>query len=340
MPSPYGVAGTGLMSFYGGLTAWAIYVITCAQGVFFVLFCFSIHVMCFRQRRGRINRLLLGASVVIFVLTTVDIIITSNSLVIGLFFVDNGEGGIYRDEYFGGGKGWTYVFQDTAVILNVLVADLVLLYRAWIVWGKRSWVVAFNALIWLATIACSIRVLQLQALAISNPAWSATLLELNNWSITTLAMSLAQNVIATGLIAVRLWTIDRRAAAYKTGSFGPLIRLLVESGTIYTSLLLVDIISEVTYDWSELLVSSLVCPIIGVTFSLITVRVGLGLTERAETGGTGITNMSGTISTKPTSFNVRRSIIVDRSEGRSTVNLEDGAESFQMKGPGVGELPE
>ncbi|KZT56700.1 hypothetical protein CALCODRAFT_517931 [Calocera cornea HHB12733] len=329
MSSSDSVAGTGLMSFYGGLAAWAIY------GVFFVLFCFSIHVVCFRKQRQRINRLLLTASIAIFVLTTINIVVSSNSLLIGLFYTSDA---LARDEYFGGGKGWTYVLQDTSTSINMLVADFVLLYRVWIVYGRRNYVIAFNVLIWIASAACWIRMLQLQALVISNPAWTATFLELNNWSIATLALTLAQNVIATGLIAGRLWLIDRRAAAYKTGSFWPLIRILIESGGIWTALLLVDIVLEVMLSWSELVVLSLICPVIGVTFSLIIVRVGLGLTERVDTSAAGSRSRLGMSSTGPTSFNVRRSVVIDRSDEPSVVHLEDGAESFQMKGPGDADL--
>ncbi|EJT98352.1 hypothetical protein DACRYDRAFT_118648 [Dacryopinax primogenitus] len=297
--APSTVVGTAYMTFFGGLSAWGLY------GLYFGLFNVSMYILCFRSTHRRRNIFLITATIAIFLFSTIDIIIESNSLLIGFFDTTTA---LQRDQHFAGGGDWTYAFQDAAQLTNMLVADVVLLYRVWAVWGRRRSIIAFNTLLWLATLgksssrtsrsfadyllACSIRVIQLEAYVVESVTHAAALYVLNNWAIATQALTFSQNVIATCLIALRLWALDHRATTMQRGKLMPIVLIVVESGAIYTSLLLANIVVSSLLNWAVLFVTQLISPIIGITFSLITVRVGLGLASEGTPAASAGESMS------------------------------------------------
>ncbi|KZO91295.1 hypothetical protein CALVIDRAFT_568331 [Calocera viscosa TUFC12733] len=233
-------------------------------------------------------------------LTTANVVVTCNNLV---KVIQNIPHPIVTDFLAGGGNSWQYPLESMITAVNMVVADFVLIYRAWIVWN-RSWLtITFNILVWLGNIATTIRLLQLLVHSATDPNDVPTLISLNQWSLTNMALAFVQNITATGLIALRLWQVDRNAGTYKTTSFTPIIRIVVESGLMYTSLLLTNVLVYGTSAGpGNLLVSALIDPMIvmhflilfaggirglnssqGVAFSLIIVRVGLGLSPSNDT---------------------------------------------------------
>lgn len=153
---------------------------------------------------------------------------------------------------------------------------------------------------------------------------------MGRWALAVPALSFAQTTTATGLIAFRLWKVDRAASAYKEGSLLPVVRILVESGAIYTALMLVDIVVSYLKNVAVTFVPQLVSPIIGITFSLIIVRVGLGLSNENPT-----TQASTAASYPSRRFNLsipHQSNVTRQGQDDTTSTNEEGAESVGMKG--------
>jgi len=303
----------------GGLAALALY------GIFFVLFCITIHILCFRPKRYRTSRLLLVASLAIFVFTSIDVIIQCHRLLIGLLYTAQAD----MNTYFNGGGDWLFGLQDAIRVVNMLIGDAVLLYRAWVVWERRWIVVIFNILVWLGTLVASIRIVQLQVNWIQNPADFLILLDMSTWSIVAQSLTMAQTTTATGLIAFRLWKVDRAASTYKESSLLPIVRILVEAGALYTSFMLVNLVLTALINPVVYVILEVSSPIIGITFSLIIVRVGMGLSSESR------------ISTAPLSTISHRSHAINVSIQRHTNSeglpgddersaFEDGHESVKM----------
>jgi len=272
----------------GGLAAVGLY------GVFFVLFCITIHILCFRRKRHA-NRILLTASIVIFMCTTTDIVIECHRLLIGLLYTP----APLIDAYFNSGGDWPFGLQDTVRILNMLIADGVLIYRVWCVWEKRWYFIIFNVLVWLGTLVSSIRILQLQIQWIEQPEDYFYLSQMVTWSLATQCLTLAQTTTATSLISFRLWQVDRAASAYKDSSLLPVVRILIESGMLYTALMVCNVATTALENPGLFVILTLMSPIIGITFSLIIVRVGLGVSSETRT-----TMRSTALSTVPRSINI------------------------------------
>jgi len=89
----------------------------------------------------------------------VDTVLRSHRLMIGLLYTPSN---FTPDEYFLESYDWMSVLDEGVIVLDMLTADAVLLYRVWIVWGKRWPFVAVNVLLWLTFLASSLRTLQVQ----------------------------------------------------------------------------------------------------------------------------------------------------------------------------------
>jgi len=309
----------------GGLATLGLY------GVYFVLFCITIHILCFRRKRQPTNRFLLMAALALFIFASMDVLIECHRLLIGLLYTPGPE----IDAYFNSGGDWSFGLQDTVRVLNMLIGDAVLVYRAWMVWEKRWPVVAFNILVWLATLVTSIRIVQLQILWIQQPEEVQYLLDMVTWSLATQCLTLAQTTTATGLIVFRLWRVDRAASQYKDTSLLPVVRILVESGVLYTSLMLVNVVVTSLVNPGLFIILQVTSPIIGITFSLIIVRVGLGLSLDTTQGSTMRSTMASSQPPRSINISVRRHINSERAgDDDENSAFEDGLESVTMKAIG------
>ncbi|EJT98369.1 hypothetical protein DACRYDRAFT_110811 [Dacryopinax primogenitus] len=316
--------GTAANSLVGGLTALGLY------GFFCALFGLSIHIL-FRRRQEHVNYFLLTASVLIFVLTTLVTVLECNRLLLGLLFTPPG---LTPDIYFSGAGTWTYALQLSGCMANILVADAVMLYRVWVVWGKRWSFVVVNAILWFATLGSAIRVIQLEVNGVRNPVDFANLLLLAHWSTAVPALSLGQTVIATALISFRLYHVERSVAGVSRKSLYPIMRIVIESGAIYTVLMIIETVTQAVPNAisASLLFFQLISPCIGITFSLIVVRVGLGISK-----GTPLPKGNGGFSSNsdPINFSVRRTGDTQGGVAYDDASmLEEGDEGLEMKGLG------
>ncbi|KZO99337.1 hypothetical protein CALVIDRAFT_561207 [Calocera viscosa TUFC12733] len=311
--------GTAVNSLIGGLMALGLY------GFFCALFGITIHVLCFRRNTKRINYVLLVASILIFVLTTLDVVLQCNRLLLGLLFTPPG---LSPDDYFSGAGTWIYALQLSAIMTNILVADAVLLYRVWVVWGKRWPFIVVNSILWCAALGSTIRIIQLEVEGVQNPLDLANLLMLRHWAVVVPALSLGHTVLATGLIAFRLLQVQRSVSAYSRTSLFPVMRIVVESGAIYTILMLVETVTQATSSTASLLFSELISPAIGITFALIVCRVGLGLSD-----GPPMPHSNGPYSSKSVNVSVKRTVDTHESYDSPSV-MEEGDDTLELKGLG------
>jgi len=187
------------------------------------------------------------------------------------------------DAFFNSGGDWQFGLQDTVRVLNMLIADAVFIYRVWCVWERRWQFIVLNVLVWLGTLVSSIRILQFQIQWIEVPADYFYLSDLTTWSLATQCLTLSQTALATGLIAFRLWQVDWVAAVYKQSGLLRVVRILVEPGLLYTSLMVCNVATTALGNPGLFVILTLTSPIIGINFSLISIVVGLGISSESRT---------------------------------------------------------
>jgi len=93
------------------------------------------------------------------------------------------------------------------------------------------------------------------------------------------SMTLATNIICTALVAYRIWVINRRAISFSEHSLRPIMLLVIESGAIYSATLTTLLILYKVKSWFQYVLLDAVSPIVGLVFSMVIVRIGLGLTS-------------------------------------------------------------
>ncbi|KAF8172915.1 hypothetical protein K438DRAFT_1611300 [Mycena galopus ATCC 62051] len=200
------------------------------------------------KRRSEINWITVGVSVVLFVNATLNIVISTITLVEG-FVLYEGPGG--ADQFFANGSGWQTLTKSFTVPFQSLVGDGILIYRCWCLWNNSWLVIALPLLIWLSNIACAIRLLDLLATA---PQALVISTAIQPWGQAFWSMTICINVMSTGLIVARIWMVEGETKKYRDSELGFVLtsrsalsiamRNVIESGMIYT---IVSIFTLVTY---------------------------------------------------------------------------------------------
>ncbi|KAF8637285.1 hypothetical protein AX17_002924 [Amanita inopinata Kibby_2008] len=240
-----------------------------------LMFFMTIWALVYKRTAKQLNYLMFGIACVLFTLSTLHIIADARHVYRG-FIVANGT-----DTYFLNGRENT--FKNSVYELETLVADAVLIYRCYIVW-QNLWVLIVPVLLWIGT-----------AIAATHTVWSISqpivqgdtifLLEVGRWALSFYALALATNVIATGLLAYKIWHVNRAVArirssstatthSYSDGnsSLQSLLLLILECGALYSFTLIVMISVYTAKSNSAYLVIDLIGQIIPITFYVIIIR--------------------------------------------------------------------
>ncbi|KAJ7605451.1 hypothetical protein DFH06DRAFT_1252863 [Mycena polygramma] len=227
-----------------------LWVGTFFYGIYAVLFCICIYILL-RRPQNLGNVVLLVTAIALFTLSTVQAVL---NLILGAADIDNID--IPYDN----------INRAAGIIygVNNIIADGLVIYRCYIVWDRKVYVIILPLLMLLVTSVFGVD-LQLP----SNPFF---------------ALSLATNVIVTALTAGRIWWICRQCRKYSTNRTDAqrrcmsTISILVESGVLYSATVLgylivgafpsTNIVQEPIYE--------MLTQVMGIAPTLIIVRVGLG----------------------------------------------------------------
>jgi len=231
------------------------------------------------KHRSSINWIIVVVSVVLFVNATLDLVVATIT-VMQAFVLYTGPGG--AEHIFTHGSGWQTIVKSFSVPFQSLVGDGILIYRCWFLWNKSWLVIALPLFIWLANIACAIRLLDLLAQASQGQIISSTI---QPWGQAFWSMTICISVMATSLIVGRIWMVEKESKRFRASSIDPVtsqnqprsalsnaMRNIIESGMIYT---LVSVFTLVTYTMQSTLhypASSLEIHSVGITFNLILIR--------------------------------------------------------------------
>jgi len=172
-----------------------------------VLFAVAIHVLFFRRsNKGKANqRLLQVYTVVMYLLSATHLIF---NLIEVLEAIKLAETRTLEDAAAAVQSHATVPAQEFINVTNAILADSVLIWRVWIVWGRRYVVVAVPSLLLCGTVVTGYQFAH------------AFLTQPNGASIFTggvikfapaaAALTLCTNILCTSLIAGRIWYMQRK----------------------------------------------------------------------------------------------------------------------------------
>ncbi|KAJ6505692.1 hypothetical protein C8R47DRAFT_1102218 [Mycena vitilis] len=178
-----------------------------------------------------------------------------------------------------------------ALIANVVgfvLADVIMIWRCWVVWG-RSWVVVVLPI--LATIAGIVCVGlgitgQIAVALIQNASSAVRLAPLVRFNTPFLGLSLGVTLYTTGFIVWRIIQVQRYAKTNGVkrvpGDFFPVLELLIESSALYSASLFVYVVLQATENPNQTYPESIHAQIAGIAPTLLIFRVSIGHARKED----------------------------------------------------------
>ncbi|KAF7763605.1 hypothetical protein Agabi119p4_8142 [Agaricus bisporus var. burnettii] len=165
--------------------------------------------------------------------------------------------------------------------LTILLGDFCLIYRCWIVYERRWLVIAPSLILYFCAIAMMIKVVEIE----SNPRVVEPITNaIHPWFATMFGVSVVQNISTTGLLVWRIWRIENEVDKYINDPSGSVfnacrprrlqkvMRVIAESGMIYTTTVFVAFLSSVSGSNATCVVATMALQAAGIAFNVILVR--------------------------------------------------------------------
>ncbi|EGO01342.1 hypothetical protein SERLA73DRAFT_87928, partial [Serpula lacrymans var. lacrymans S7.3] len=247
-----------------------------AYGVYLMVFNQCVTVL--RKRSSRPSFYLQGTAVSLFVLVTMHLVIDILRNMIA--FTSDEATPNFPLYYYGLYDTWENVFKSGTYVAVTVVSDAFILYRSFIVWGRSYLITTIPFMLFLADIA--IGIFWVYTLSLVLPGENVFADALSVRVKTFYSITLAMNVICTTLIAYKIWRIQRAVAPFAKGNENDLSRvvaIIVESGSVYSAVLVVMIATYTSGSPAMFIFLNSISPVIGIVFSSVIVRVGMGVSH-------------------------------------------------------------
>jgi len=236
-------------------------------GIAITLFIKSIGTILRKRRAtGKLNYPLVIPSVLIFILTTVN--------VIGLWINIHRAFVVYGadpESYLGLIRTPAKTIIQTGQLGAIILADALVVYRTWVVWSHKYIIIVVPSFTFVATVISGIWFVTLQH-QVSNANTSVFTASVTQWTVSFLLCSFATTIISTGLIVFKLLRtqFELRQHNVSGGSATRRVgRILVESAALYSlnhllyaALYEVKNQVEITPSFLEASVASITCSMI------------------------------------------------------------------------------
>ncbi|KAJ4465445.1 hypothetical protein J3R30DRAFT_2675345 [Lentinula aciculospora] len=247
---------------------------SCLFGLYLFLFFASLPFDIdaeFNVRLKAYNQVLLISNILLFMLISahwvVQIIRCQRA------FIDTvGELGDPASAYYAFPADYMNLLKESLYLAQTFVGDCTMIYRLWIVWNKKTFVTILPSLIMAAYATSAIAVVI--ALGKTTVGENIFISTAGVWAILVFSTTVATNILTTSLITVRIWNIKRRVRGIsQSGGLASVLHIIIESAGLYTTTALLTLIGYSTEQTWQFITIDMLSPIIGISFTLISVRV-------------------------------------------------------------------
>ncbi|KAK7037511.1 hypothetical protein VNI00_011003 [Paramarasmius palmivorus] len=191
--------------------------------------------------------------------------------------------------------------MEATLSIQVLIGDIFLVYRCFVVWGHKWWIGILPAISSLGFFICALA----KIIILASPHETASLkmklqVQLHPWIIASIATTFSTNALCTGLIAYKmLWLRGLlRGVSSAGGRSGSSTRhalvIIIESAAVYLAAMTVYLVLTVIHSTAVQAVILLIPSLIGATFAGIIIRISYGLGgSQGVSGGSSTSDSSG-----------------------------------------------
>ncbi|KAJ7106518.1 hypothetical protein C8R44DRAFT_987224 [Mycena epipterygia] len=245
-------------------------------GIYFNLFLTSTYLMVRRSQAANASPLykstafLLGCS--LFLVVTADYLVSVAKIFLAFIFF---EGGTAAKAFFGDAgrkvEQPTEVAANTLSVVSILLSDLMVMYRLWIISNRNKLAIALPTLTLVGVTVCGI-ILVINARNARNIALVVSLTPLFVFTLIT-------NFYCTGAIFWRLWTITKDFTPTSDGKHSNIrdfLFMIIESAAVYTSWALIYAVLHEINSPVQYVFFTAMPPLGGIANALIQVRMALG----------------------------------------------------------------
>ncbi|KAF7323962.1 hypothetical protein MKEN_00617700 [Mycena kentingensis (nom. inval.)] len=182
---------------------------------------------------------------------------------------------------------WVEGVGDSFFLLNIFLADCVLIWRCWCVWGRRWTVVVLPAMATFSGVVLGGIIISDQVIArrTSEPFTAARkAAEFVNLSGIYFSLSVATSLFTTLLITFRIVLVQRaskhaglsKSTRGSNNDFNTVIEILVESAVLYSATLLTFVVLLLKKDVSAYYAQNVHAQMAGLAPLLILLRIAAG----------------------------------------------------------------
>lgn len=247
----------------------------------------TLWVLCHGRARRDINFLWIAVSTAFFLLNTAHFVLfTHSGLQLVTFIPLPGPAPPIHHKI----PPFSLIENETlagTVIYHVqtLLGDAVVIYRCFVVW-QSFWIILVPVIMWVVSIAAAVEALSL--IGRVNKNGFVDIFSQGGWILAFYALSLATNVLSSGLLAYRIWAVDSKLskmyARVSNRPTHPIIRIVVDAGVLYSLILVAALVTFLFKSDITFIVFEILPPVISIIFYMIILRVGAA-TGPLNTGG-------------------------------------------------------
>jgi len=253
------------------------------SGLFLSLYAISTVILLKGRKRVKLNTPMLAVSFAMLVFATIHVGSDLQRVLDG-FLNPERPPSVYLPNV----NDPLYLLKSTAYTAQTLLGDGFLLYRVYLVWQGNRFITGPLFLCFLSSTAVGIGTLH--AFTQVTPTTAVFIVDLQHWILAFFVLTLTTNFTCTCLIAGRIWWVHRTTQGRVGGPnlAAPMI-LVIESGAIYSICLIILIILYASGSFAQYIALDAVSQVVGIVFSLVIVRIGLGLTPDGQYNARGPT---------------------------------------------------
>ncbi|KAG1729894.1 hypothetical protein EDB19DRAFT_1897124 [Suillus lakei] len=225
-----------------------------------------------RTYKRDINRLIALVAILLLILSTAH-------MVIDIIRLENGFVK-YRDTFPGGPAAFfqdisqpTFLSKNILYAFQTMLGDGVLIYRCYVVW-QSVWVIVLPSLLWCSASAAGFIAPYYASKSTGGDVYTN---QSGQWVAVLFALTLATNLITSGLLAYRIWTIESKVSAIRAtnGTLMPIVRVLVDAAIVYSTVLFVMLICFLCSNNAQFIIQDMTMPIIPIAFYMVFIRITL-----------------------------------------------------------------
>ncbi|KAG2111462.1 hypothetical protein DEU56DRAFT_896569 [Suillus clintonianus] len=249
-------------------------------GFSLLMFIGTIWALTYKRRIRDVNRPIAVVAILLLILSTAHMVVNTIRTEDGLVkYRDTFQGGPMA--FFGDLTQQTFVIKHALYLLQTLLADGVVIYRCYVVW-RSLWMIILPSIMWCTVAVTGVFATYNVSQDRSNSG-NIFAKVLAQWITAFFASTIATNLLSSGLLAYRVWMIERNVSTIRTtkGTMMPMVRVLVDSAGLYSVVLSIILICFVCSNNGESVVVDMAMPIMSIAFYMVLIRLAINRNTRS-----------------------------------------------------------